>query len=180
MTSSRSRLITLSPHNKSRTQNVWLTNLAPDCIAADLGQLRRRRLKQCAKDQSHPKPAAIASSGPQYPMWLLAGLLGLVTFAVYWPVLSHDFINYDDTSYVTSNPRVQTGLTWHNIQWAFCHPVVGNWHPVTMLSHMSDCQLYGLRPWGHHLTNLLLHAANTTLVFLLLLRLTGAPWRSWF
>ncbi|HEX3624653.1 MAG TPA: hypothetical protein VH280_04415 [Verrucomicrobiae bacterium] len=112
-------------------------------------------------------------------VWLLAGLLVLVTIAVYWTVTSHDFINYDDPSYLTSNIDVQTGLTWHNFEWAFCHPVVGNWHPVTMLSHMLDCQIFGLKPWGHHLTNVLLHAANTALVFLLLFRLTGTVWRSW-
>ncbi len=99
--------------------------------------------------------------------------------AAYWPATRNGFINYDDPLYVTSNVHVQSGLTWHNLQWAFGHPVVGNWHPVTMLSHMLDCQVYGLKPWGHHLTSLLLHAANTALVFLLLRSLTGMLWRSW-
>jgi len=116
---------------------------------------------------------------PRYPVWLPAALLLLVTIFVYWPATSHNFVNYDDPYYVTSNVHVQTGLTWDNIRWAFCHPVVGNWLPLTMLSHMLDCQLYGLRPWGHHLTSVLLHGVNTVLVFLLLRRLTGAVWRSW-
>ncbi len=115
----------------------------------------------------------------RYPVWLLAASLMLVTISVYWPAVSHDFVNYDDPYYVTSNVYVQRGLTWDNLKWAFCHPVVGNWHPLTMLSHMLDCQIYGLKPWGHHLTNVLLHGANTALVFLLLRGLTGAIWRSW-
>ncbi|MGB7769521.1 MAG: tetratricopeptide repeat protein [Verrucomicrobiia bacterium] len=115
---------------------------------------------------------------PRYPVWVLALVLGLVTVSVYWPATSHDFINYDDPFYVTSNVHVQTGLTWDNIKWAFCNPVVGNWHPLTMLSHILDGQIYGLKPWGHHLTNVLLHGANTVLVFLLLRGLTGAVWRS--
>ena len=60
----------------------------------------------------------------------------------------------------------------------FLNLVLGNWHPLTMISHMLDCQLFGLKPWGHHLTSLLLHALNTTLIFLLLRTLTGTVWRS--
>ncbi len=122
--------------------------------------------------------AVTATNRLRYPAWLLAGLLALVTVSVYWPALSHDFVNYDDPLYVASNAHVQTGLTWENLKWAFCHPVVGNWHPLTMLSHMLDCQVYGSNPWGHHLTNVLLHAANTALVFLLLRGLTGTTWQS--
>jgi Flp pilus assembly protein TadD len=134
-----------------------------------------------AAESNAPAPtvsAAVASRSCR-PVWLLAGLLALITIAMFWPALSHGFINYDDPLYVTSNVHVKTGFTWHNIQWAFGHPVVGNWHPATVLSHMLDCQIYGLTPWGHHLTNILLHAANTALLFLLLFRLTGVVWRSW-
>jgi tetratricopeptide (TPR) repeat protein len=105
-------------------------------------------------------------------------LLGLVTLALYWPATHHDFVNYDDDVYVTANVHVQAGLTWENLKWAFVNPVNANWHPLTVLSHMLDCQLYGLNPWGHHLTSILLHTVNTMLVFLLLCRLTGAVWRS--
>ena len=112
------------------------------------------------------------------PQARLALLLALATIALYWPATHHDFINYDDGSYVTSNVHVQNGLTLENLKWAFSNPVSGNWHPVTMLSHMLDCQLFGLKPWGHHLTSLLLHALNTALVFLLLRAMTGAVWRS--
>jgi len=110
--------------------------------------------------------------------WLLAAGLGMVTIALYWPITGHNFLDYDDDLYVTMNVHVQKGLAWESIKWAFCNQVCANWHPVTMLSHMLDCQLYGLRPWGHHWTSLLLHAFNTALVFLLLWRLTGARWRS--
>ena len=70
------------------------------------------------------------------------------------------------------------GLTWPGIVWAFQSGDAANWHPLTWISHMLDCQLYGLNPGGHHLTNLLFHIANTLLLFLWLERLTGALWRS--
>jgi len=106
-------------------------------------------------------------------------MLALLAIAVYWPVTRHDFINsFDDDLYVTSNVHVQNGLTFEGLKWAFLNPVCWNWHPLTVLSHMADCQFFGLKPWGHHLTSVLLHAVNTVLVFLLLRRLTGALWRS--
>jgi len=110
--------------------------------------------------------------------WMLAAGLGLVTIALYWPLIGHDFLDYDDDLYVTANVHVQKGLAWESIQWAFCNPVGANWHPMTMLSHMLDCQLYGLQPWGHHWTSLWLQALDTVLVYVLLWRLTGARWRS--
>jgi len=126
-------------------------------------------------------PSAPPARTPAHPFGfagLLAFLLGLATMAVYWPVTGNDFVNFDDNVYVQANAQVQNGLTLENIKWAFTHTVSGNWHPLTMLSHMLDCQMYGLNPWGHHLTSLLFHAANTVLLFLLLQRLTGAVWRS--
>jgi len=115
-----------------------------------------------------------------YAPWLIAVMLGLLTIALYWPATSNDFVSLDDNLYVQSNTQVQHGLTLENLKWAFTHTVSGNWHPVTMLSHMLDCQLYGLKPWGHHLTSLLLHAADSVLLLLLLQSLTGAVWRSLF
>ena len=108
--------------------------------------------------------------------WLICLFLGLVTFAVYWPPLNHAFLDYDDQQYVTENPRVQAGLTAGGIAWAFTTNYASNWHPLTWLSHMLDCQIFGLHPAGHHLTNLFLHIANTLLLFLLLQRMTGAVW----
>lgn len=110
--------------------------------------------------------------------WLVAILLWLVTVGLYWPVTHNDFIYFDDDHYVLANEHVRQGLSAASIGWAFTHTVGGNWHPLTMLSHILDCQMYGLHPGGHHLTSALLHAVNTVLVFFLLRRLTGACWRS--
>jgi len=108
--------------------------------------------------------------------WICLGL-GFITLLLYLPTLRHDFIQFDDQQYVTENPRVQTGLSIGGLRWAFGFHA-GNWHPLTWLSHMLDCQLYGLNPAGHHFTNLLLHAANTMLLFLGLRLLTSTTWRS--
>jgi len=105
-------------------------------------------------------------------------LLVLVTIALYWPATGHDFVNYDDDAYVYQNAHVQSGLSWEAVKWAFLNPVCCNWHPFTVLSHMLDCQEFGLKPWGHHLTSVLLHALNAALVFALLQEMTGARWRS--
>ncbi len=119
------------------------------------------------------------TSGFAQPI-VLCLLLVAVTLAVYWPVLRCDFVNYDDPDYFTSNPRVLAGLTSPNMVWAFSTGHTGNWHPLTWLSLMLDATLFGKGPLGPHLTNLLLHAANTVLLFMLLQRLTAANWRSAF
>ncbi len=109
---------------------------------------------------------------------LLSVLLASVTVAAYWPLLQCGFINYDDPLYVTANSQVQAGLTWPGVLWAFTTHHASNWHPLTWLSHMLDCQLFGLNPARHHLVSLLLHVGNTLLLFGLLSRLTRAPWPS--
>lgn len=102
-----------------------------------------------------------------------------MTFIVYFRALFNGFIvGYDDSEYVLQNVDVLSGLTASGIWYAFTGVCVANWHPLTMLSHMVDCQFFGIAPWGHHLTSVLFHAANTTLLFLVLVRMTGAPWRS--
>src|ERR1700690_528209 len=106
--------------------------------------------------------------------------LALATAALYWPMLHHPFINLDDEQYITNNSRIQAGLTWPGVVWAFQNTETVNWHPLTWISHMLDCQWYGLNPGGHHLTSLLFHVANTLLLFLWLNQLTGALWRSAF
>lgn len=105
-------------------------------------------------------------------LFLVLGLL-----FVFWQVQDHDFVNYDDNLYVTQNRHVQAGLTGEGVIWAFTSMHASNWHPLTWLSHMLDCEIYGLDPKGHHVTNLLLHAANTALLFLVLRWMTGALWR---
>ena len=110
---------------------------------------------------------------------LLASLLLIaVTFLLYAPLKEHRFINYDDPGYVTSNLRVQQGLNWKNVVWAFKATSLANWHPLTWIFYLLDCQLFGLNPAGHHLTNLLLHVTNVVILFLLLNHGTGALWRS--
>jgi tetratricopeptide (TPR) repeat protein len=98
--------------------------------------------------------------------------------AVYGQVVHHDFINYDDPKYVTENSHVLSGITWENIVWAFHSPHDANWIPLTWISHMADCALFGVDSGMHHLTNVVLHAVSTLLVFGLLLRMTGARGRS--
>ena len=106
--------------------------------------------------------------------------LALVTAGLYWPVTHHDFINVDDPRFVTENQQVQAGFTWSGICWALQSVYTESWQPMTWFSHMLDCQLYGVKPGPHHVTSLLLHLANTLLLFLWLNQLTNATWRSAF
>ena len=139
-------------------------------------------MRRHAKKPSRAAPVASAPgpAPPRIPSWLLAVLLALVTVASFWPAVGCDFIYYDDQDYVTENARVQQGLTLENMKWSFLNPVSDHWHPLTVLSHMLGCQLFGLNPWGHHLINVLFHALNAALVFALLQKMTGARWRSLF
>ena len=112
---------------------------------------------------------------------LICFALAVGTLAVYCPILRHGFLNYDDPDYILDNPHVKGGLTWSGIVWAFQpNAYAANWHPLTWISHMMDCQFFGLNPAGHHFVNVLFHAANTVLLFLLLDMMTGAIWRSAF
>src|SRR5580658_6114247 len=108
----------------------------------------------------------------------IALVLGLVTLGLYAPVLGHAFIDFYDDVYVTANPMVREGWNGRAFAWAWTTGHAANWHPLTWLSHITDCSLFGLQPAGHHATSALLHAANTVLLFLLLRRMTGAIWRS--
>ena len=107
-------------------------------------------------------------------------LLALATLLAYLPATHDRFINYDDDDYITQNQVVQKGLTWTGVKWAFTTWHASNWHPLTWLSHMTDCELFHLNPGGHHFVNVLFHAANATLLFMLLLSLTDALWPSAF
>jgi len=112
--------------------------------------------------------------------WLIALVLIGITLIVYLPVKDDQFIGYDDSRYITRNSRVQSGLSWNNITWAFTTYEVANWHPLAWLSHMLDCNLFGLNPAGHHLASLVLHLVNVALLFGLLESLTGNVARSAF
>ena len=107
-------------------------------------------------------------------------LLPATAFMVFWQLNRCDFINYDDPAYVTENIHIRNGMTTEAVRWAFTTGYASNWHPVTWMSHMLDVQLFGLNPRGHHLTNLLLHIANTLLLFFVFNRMTKAPWKSTF
>jgi tetratricopeptide (TPR) repeat protein len=105
-------------------------------------------------------------------------ILGIVV--VYMKVQKYDFVGYDDELYVTQNHYVQEGISPEGIKWAFTTFHSANWHPLTWLSHMLDCDLYGLNPAGHHWTNVEFHIANTLLLFIILFKMTGALWQSAF
>jgi tetratricopeptide (TPR) repeat protein len=106
--------------------------------------------------------------------------LALITWMAFGQTLGHEFINYDDPEYVFENPQISQGLTLHGITWAFSHSHAHNWHPLTTLTHMLDCQLYGLKASGHHFTNVVLHTLAVVLLFLVLGKMTGALWPSAF
>jgi protein O-mannosyl-transferase len=105
-------------------------------------------------------------------------ILVVLVLVSYNPVTHNGFIRYDDDGYITDNPHVRAGLTWATVKWAFTTYEQANWHPLTWLSHALDCELFGLNPAGHHYVNVLLHAANAVLLFLLLQSATGFRWRS--
>jgi tetratricopeptide (TPR) repeat protein len=132
--------------------------------------------------QQSPQKVPVGA-GHRDPRWLAPAVclvLATITFAVFGQTLTHEFINFDDDSYVYENPVVAQGLTLKGIVWAFTQVHSFNWHPLTWLSHELDCQIYGLHPAGHHLTNVLLHTATVIALFLVLRQMTGAFWRSAF
>ncbi len=125
----------------------------------------RRPAKRVAAE---PRPSLL--TGNRLPWLLSAGLAGL-TFAIYAPVLGHAFLVLDDREYVTANPQIHR-LGWETVRWAFTSMYAANWHPLTWLSHALDYKFYGLNPLGHHLSGVLIHAVNTSLLFLLLYWMT--------
>ncbi|MGA9039728.1 MAG: tetratricopeptide repeat protein [Terriglobales bacterium] len=118
------------------------------------------------------------SLSPERQTLILGLLLVVATLALYNPVSHHPFVNYDDDRYVGDNAHVKAGLHWDTVRWAFTTYDEANWHPLTWLSHALDCQFFGLNPAGHHYTNVLLHALNVWLLFMVLKRATGSVWRS--
>ena len=128
---------------------------------------------------SENKPADLMSTSRQRQQAILICVcLAVLIAAVYWPVRHAGFLNYDDDEYVTANPHVLGGLTVPAVVWAFTAYHAANWHPLTWLSHALDCEFFGMNAGGHHAVNVLLHVANTVLLFWVLRRMTGATWRS--
>src|SRR5262249_658804 len=118
---------------------------------------------------------------PRASGWLSVGIcvfLAVAVWVVFGQTVHHGFVNYDDDVYVYENPAIYGGLSWGGVGWAFTHTLCCNWHPLTALSHMLDCQVYGVKAGGHHLTNVLLHGVAVVLLFMMLHNLTGALWRS--
>ena len=130
--------------------------------------------QQKIRPTKEPTPAAKKN---YLPLWICL-TLALGTLVLFWPVRHFQFIRYDDQDYVTENRVVQSGLTHDGVVWAFTHVHSSNWHPLTWMSHMLDCQLFGLDAGKHHFTALLLHTLTTVLLFLAMKKLTGAMWRS--
>ena len=121
-----------------------------------------------------------ASRQSAWRVVFIALALGLLPLGAYWGVWRNDSINYDDPNYVFENEHLTKGLNWPAVVWSFTRTYVSNWHPLTWLSHALDCNLYGLKPAGHHVTSLILHIANTILLWFALKLLTRSIWRSAF
>jgi hypothetical protein len=131
------------------------------------------------EEQHHQRPAdASIFQLPQKRRLIFCLLLVLATIALYNPLTRAPFLNFDDAAHVTNNPHVRAGLTWKAVVWAFETSETSDWHPVTWLSHALDCELFGLNPAGPHTINVLLHAANAVLLFLILESATSLAWRS--
>ena len=125
---------------------------------AALGQAQRTRPTQCIERRIGPFGRRISLNvQPRSAILVVLLLLTVLTAAVYYPVRSYPFINYDDPDYVSANPHVLEGLTWESVEWAFTTGYSANWHPVTWLSHVLDCQFYGIDAGWHHVTSLALH-----------------------
>ena len=139
--------------------------------------MRRRRPKR-ERTSAGPGPAKPRRDWRWASDWIVATGLALLVAAAYAQVLRFEFVNYDDTVYVPDNPHVRAGFSLEGIGWAFTTFETANWYPLSWLSLMLDCQLFGPRPGGHHAVNAALHAANSILLFIVLRRMTGTRWRS--
>ncbi len=161
-------------------------------IASDAGEVEAPMTHAAKSGIEHAKYAsdslAFPTSSPSPPsadqparalwIWAICGFLLLSVGLVYGQTLGHEFLGYDDDGFVFNNPHVIPGLTLSGLWYALTDGPYGEWCPLTTLSHMLDCQLYGLNPAGHFLTNVLLHAASSVLLFLVLLRMTRDLWPS--
>lgn len=128
-------------------------------------------------------PARANTSRDPVPARTLAAIylaLTVLTWVVFGQTLAHPFVQYDDQDYVYENPDITPGLTSHGLVRAFLRPQVRNWHPLTTISHMLDCQLFGLNPAGHHFSSVLFHSLAAVLLFAVLREMTAATWRSAF
>ena len=145
-------------------------------MAKRTARKRKTALVAAAKRRSViPLSHAITLERPD--LLILLGL-AVMTFGIYAQVIGHQFITLDDPTYIQENPMVNRGVTLAGLAWAFTTFYATNWHPLTWISHMIDCQLFGMNAGRHLLVNALIHVANTLLVFWFLLRTTHARWPS--
>lgn len=143
-----------------------------------MGRAKQKKTARPATSRSSRANRVAAGASPGKNVRSITIVVSIVLAVIVWiafgRTLGHGFVNYDDGPYVYSNPRIISGLSLANLLWAFTHIHSANWHPLTTISHMLDCQLYGLQPWGHHFTNILLHAVAAVLLFLALCELTAS------
>ena len=145
----------------------------------DMGAQQGHSMGRGLKNDGSRQPDAAAGPRPPSRRLVLAVCIFLLAAvaAVFGQTLRHGFVNYDDDEYVYENRHIYPGLTTKGIAWVFSHEHTANWHPLTGISHMLDCQIYGLnKVGGHHLTSVVLHAATAIFLFLALLRMTGRLW----
>ena len=141
-----------------------------------MSEVRRRRQRKRATSKT--RDIAHVAQPSTALLWAIAVALASITVLVYLPVRHYPFIGFDDPGYVTENPRVTGGLTLDAVRWAMTSGYFANWHPLTWVSHMLDVQLFGVNGGAHHVTNLVLHVADTLLLFVVFFRMTGAAGRS--
>jgi tetratricopeptide (TPR) repeat protein len=162
----------------------WVTScVANDANANPRPETARKGATQCTipfcpRVENGGKGGSLSSSARGKKTLVSCLFLVVATAAIYGQLAHHSFINYDDQDYVTRNAHVQAGLSWQTFTWALTATDADNWHPLTWISHALDFQLYGLNAPGHHLTSLFFHVLNVVILFLLLLRVTGAMGRS--
>jgi hypothetical protein len=139
--------------------------------------LTQTKTRNPNKTSARRKPASFRKSPNWTRKQTAIGALGvaLTSALLYLPILRNPFISFDDREYVTENPVIKAGLTWHTFAWAWTSFDHANWHPITWISHAVDVQFFGMSPAGHHLTSLLFHAANAALLFLFLAKATRSP-----
>ena len=131
--------------------------------------------KQQFDDRLSGLPTSVRSRSLSIAIYLF---LAAISLAVFGQTIRYNFVNFDDDLYVYNAPAIQAGLTIKGIAFAFTSPHARNWHPLTTISHMLDCQLYGLNAGGHHATNVVLHTIAVLLLFRVLRQMTGAVWKS--
>ena len=137
------------------------------------GMGRKRQQPRSRQPDRPPQPQNAPDVRERRLVWAVCGGLLLIVAAVFGQTLGFEFVNLDDPICIRDNVHVHHGLSGEAVYWAFTERYAGCWIPLTWLSHEFDCQVYGLHPWGHHLTNVLLHAAATILLVLTLRSMTG-------